>query len=117
MAFDDLVALAMKSNPQWGLAECQLWVPSKKLHHPNTAFRNWSNRPAMKDLFAKISAPTLILKADAEGELRQQNEEIANTLQNGTLVHIKDAKHNVHRDQKERLHVALKAFLGPYEGI
>jgi pimeloyl-ACP methyl ester carboxylesterase len=58
-----------------------------------------------------IAAPTLILKADAQGEVRKQNEEIAALLPNGRIVHIEGARHNVRRDQKEALIKALKAFL------
>lgn len=79
--------------------------------HPNTAFRNRSGRPAKSELFAKITAPTLILKADAQGKIRRQNEEVTKLLKNGRIVHIEGARHNVRRDQKERLLKALKAFL------
>jgi len=54
----------------------------------------------MSELFTRITAPTLILKADAQGEVRKQNEEIAALLQNGRI------------DQKERLLQALTEFLG-----
>jgi len=53
----------------------------------------------------------LILKADAEGEVRRENEDAAKLLRNGRIVHIKDAGHNVRRDQKERLLKVLKEFL------
>ena len=109
--FEELVAAAMENNPEWKLAECRLWAPSKQLHHPNTAFRNRGNRPDKKEQFPRIAAPTLILKADAEGEARKQNEEVTRLLQNGRIVHIKDARHNVRRDQKKRLLKALKTFL------
>ena len=45
----------------------------------------------MNELFAKITAPTLILKADAKGDVRTQNEEVAGILQNGKIVHIEGA--------------------------
>lgn len=109
--YADLVIQCMKGNPQWGLSECEYWAPSKRFHHPNTAYRNLGARPAMSDLFAKITAPTLILKADAEGDERKQNEEVAAILKTGKLVHVEGARHNVRRDQKERLLAALKAFL------
>jgi len=52
--------------------------------------------------------------ADAQGELRQQNEEIASLLKNGKLVHIEGAGHNVRRDQKQRTLDALRPFLAVY---
>jgi len=112
MTYEALVAQCMKSNPQWGRSECEYWAPSKRLHHPDTTLRSRSGRPAMSELFAKITAPTLILKADARGDEKKKNEEVAKLLKNGKIVHIKGARHNVRRDQKARLLKALKAFLG-----
>jgi len=110
--YEELVAQCLKNNPQWGRSECEYWAPSKRLHHPDTAFRSRSGRPAMSELFVKITAPTLILKADAQGDDRKKNEEVTKLLKNGRIVHVEGARHNVRRDQKERLLKALKAFLG-----
>ncbi|MDP7518474.1 MAG: hypothetical protein QGI17_15335, partial [Arenicellales bacterium] len=63
------------------------------------------------EIFGKITAPTLILKADAQGELRKKNIEVTSILKHGKIVHIDGAGHNVRRDQKQRLLKALKAFL------
>ena len=111
MTYQELVAQCLKNNPQWGRSECEYWAPSKRLHHPDTALRSRSGRPAMSELFAKITAPTLILKADALGDERKKNEEVAKLLKNGKIVHVEGARHNVRRDQKARLLGALKAFL------
>lgn len=110
--YDELVADCLKNNPQWGRSECEYWAPSKRLHHPNTAYRSRNGRPAMSELFTKITAPTLILKADVKGEERKRNEEVALLLKSGIIVHVEGARHNVRRDQKKRLLKALKAFLG-----
>jgi len=113
MTIDELVANCMKNNPQWGQCECEFWAPSKKLHHPNNAYRRLSGRgPEKSELFARITAPSLILKADAQGEVRKKNEQVARLLKNGKIVHVEGARHNVRRDQKEHLLKALKAFLG-----
>jgi len=111
MTFGELVADCMKNSPSWGLTECQTWAPSKRRHHPNTAIGPAAFRPAFKELFPKITAPTLILKADAEPEERKQNEEAASLLPNGKIVHIDGAGHNVRREQKQRLLEVLKPFL------
>ncbi len=110
--YEELVAQCLKNSPQWGRSECEYWAPSKRLHHPDTAFRNRSGRPPMSELFAKITAPTLILKADAQGDERKKNEEVVKLLENGKIVHVQGARHNVRRDQKGRLLNALKVFLG-----
>lgn len=61
----------------------------------------------------KITAPTLILKADDQGETRKQNIAVAEKLEHpfSRLVHVKGAGHNVRRDQKELALAALLPFL------
>ena len=61
--------------------------------------------------FAKITAPTLILKADAQGDLRTQNEEVARVLAKGKIVHITGAGHNVRRENKAQTIEVMRAFL------
>lgn len=109
--FDETVARCMKNTPDWGLEECRLWAPSKLLHHPNNAYRSFGGRPAMAELFQKIKLPTLILKADAPPDVRKRNEAVAKNLAHGKIVHIDGAGHNVRREQKHRLLVALNEFL------
>lgn len=108
---EDLVAGCMKNSPKWGRSECEFWAPSKRRHHPATAIINLGARPPMSELFAKITAPTLILKADAQGDLRKQNEEVAGKLRHGKIVHIEDAGHNVRRENKAQTLEILQAFL------
>jgi pimeloyl-ACP methyl ester carboxylesterase len=110
-AEEALVEGCMKNSPKWGRSECEYWAPSKRRHHPDTALIDNSKRPPMKDLLAKITARTLILKADAEEALKKQNEEIAGLLKNGKIVHIKGAGHNVRREGKEETIRVMKAFL------
>jgi len=106
-----LVAGCMKSSPKWGQSECEFWAPSKRRHHPATVLSNPAARPPMSELFPKIAAPTLILKADAQGDLRKQNEEVASRLQRGKIVHITGAGHNVRRENKAMTLEVLRAFL------
>ncbi|MCP4858681.1 MAG: alpha/beta hydrolase [Fuerstiella sp.] len=112
MSYDQIVAEQLKRNSGWGRSEIEIWAESKRQHHPNTAYRSRSGRPPMSDLFAWITAPTLILKADDQGELRQKNIEVTRILKQGRIVHIEGARHNVRRDEKQRLLRSLKAFLG-----
>jgi pimeloyl-ACP methyl ester carboxylesterase len=111
LTFEQLVAGCMKDSPKWGQSECEYWAPSKRRHHPYTVSGGAAYRPAMKDLLPKITVPTLILKADAQGELRAQNEEIARLLPKGRIVHIEGAGHNVRRENKAQSLEVLKAFL------
>jgi pimeloyl-ACP methyl ester carboxylesterase len=112
-SYDDLVKGCVESSPTWGLQECRIWAPSKRLHHPSNAdrYRTFAERPAMSELFAKIEVPTLILKADADEDTRTKNREVAATLSNGKIVHIDGAGHNVRREQKAALLAALRDFL------
>jgi pimeloyl-ACP methyl ester carboxylesterase len=107
----ELVAGCMKSSPKWGQSECEFWAPSKRRHHPATAAIGTGSRPPMTELFVKITAPTLILKADAQGDLRKQNENVAANLPKGKIVHIEGAGHNVRRENKAQTLEVLRAFL------
>lgn len=70
-----------------------------------------SGTMATGDSLAKIPVPVLILKADASPEVRQANEEAAQVMQNGKLVHIDGAGHNLHHDELERTVAVLAEFL------
>jgi pimeloyl-ACP methyl ester carboxylesterase len=107
-----LVAECMKHSPKWGKSECEIWAPSKRRYHPYTVRLTPAARPPMRELFPKITAPTLILKADAQGELRAQNEEIARLLPKGKIVHIAGAGHNVRREGRAETIEVLRVFLG-----
>ena len=109
--YEELVAQCMKNSPTWGQSECEYWAPSKRLYHPANMSRPWGGRPPMSELLEKITAPTLILKADAEGELRQINEKTASLLKRGKIVHIKGAGHNVRREGKQETLEVLNQFL------
>jgi pimeloyl-ACP methyl ester carboxylesterase len=111
-SLEELVEGCVKGSPKWGRTECEIWAPSKRMHHPDTALRGLGGRPPMVELFAKITVPVLILKADAPPEVRKQNEEVAAKLQHGRIVHIDGAGHNVRREEKASLLAALNKFLG-----
>lgn len=111
MTYEELIDRQMEGTPEWGMTALHFWALSKQLYHPNTAYRSPGDRPDMSELFVDIQCPTLILKADDQGEVREQNKEVAAILKNGELVHVAGAGHTVHWDQKERFLEALKAFL------
>jgi pimeloyl-ACP methyl ester carboxylesterase len=110
--WDETYAGCLKNSPKWGASECSYWVSSKRRHHPFTASGTAAVRPAMQELLPKIAAPTLILKADAQGELRDANNAAAKLLPKGALVHITGAGHNVRRENKEMTVAEMKKFLG-----
>ena len=65
----------------------------------------------MRELFQTITAPTLILKADAQGDVRAQNDAVTRVLAKGTIVHIAGAGHNVRREGRDETIAVLRAFL------
>jgi pimeloyl-ACP methyl ester carboxylesterase len=112
--FDDLVATCSRQTPKWDIVDCQYWALSKKQYHgPYTdeAWQAMSGTMATGDSLAGIPVPTLILKADASAEARTANAEAASVMQNGRLVHIDGAGHNLHHDELERTVEALTEFL------
>jgi pimeloyl-ACP methyl ester carboxylesterase len=64
-----------------------------------------------QEMLSKITAPGLILKADAPPETRKLNEEAAKVIPHGKLVHIDGAAHNLHHDQRKRTVDELNMFL------
>lgn len=111
MSFDELFAGCMKGSPTWGESECGYWVPSKQRHHPFTVMGGANYRPSMPELLPKITAPLLIIKADAQGEAKTANEETTRLAPKGQIVHIKGAGHNVRREGKQDTFDAMKKFL------
>jgi pimeloyl-ACP methyl ester carboxylesterase len=112
--FDSLVVTCRKQNPKWDPVDCQYWALSKKQYHgPYTTaqMQAMTGTMAIGDSLARITAPALILKADAPPEIRKRNEEIARIMKNGKLVHIDGAAHNLHHDQRKRTVEVLTAFL------
>ena len=109
--YEELLAECMSNSPGWTRSECEYWARSKRLYHPRLAARKTGERPAIADLFEKITAPTLILKADAQGDDRVKNEQVAGILRNGRIVHIEGAGHCVHRDRMSQSLAVLREFL------
>jgi pimeloyl-ACP methyl ester carboxylesterase len=113
-SFDDLVAVARRDNPKWDMVDCKYWALSKKQYHGAYSNETWqamSGTMGTGDSLAKITAPALILKADAPPETRKANEEAAKVMQKGRLVHIDNAAHNLHHDQLQRTVDVLNEFL------
>ncbi|MEO7890010.1 MAG: alpha/beta hydrolase [Vicinamibacterales bacterium] len=112
--FDDLVAKCRRQTPKWAVADCQYWALSKKQYHgPYTSEASQAMTGSMRtnDALAKITAPAVILKADATPEVRKQHLEATKVMQKGKLVHIDGAGHNLHHDQLARTVEVVKEFL------
>lgn len=112
--FDEWVATCRRQESRWDLADCQYWALSKKQYHgPYSAPQMQAIRGTMvlADSLSRITAPTLILKADAPREVRAANLKAASVMKNGRLIHVDDAGHNLHHDQRARTVDLLTEFL------
>lgn len=113
-SYDELVAKCHRDSPKWDLVDCEYWALSKKQYHgpyTNEAWQAMSGSMRTGDALAKITAPALILKADAPPETRKAQLEAASVMQHGKLVHIDGAAHNLHHDQLARTMEVLTEFL------
>lgn len=62
-------------------------------------------------MYPKIIAPTLILKADADKDSRQQHLKVAELLPNGKLIHIDGTSHLVRKDKPVETESQIRIFL------
>ena len=111
-SYDELVAQCGRESPKWDLLDCQYWAVSKRLFHGS--YQSGARMPMggnTGETLAKITAPALILKADAPPEVRKANDEAAKVMKNGKLVHIDGAAHNLHHDQRQRTVKEINSFL------
>ena len=67
--------------------------------------------PHLADAFPRIECPALVLRADCDVEERVRDLALAETLQNGRLVHVPDATHDVVRSQRDAALREIRAFL------
>jgi pimeloyl-ACP methyl ester carboxylesterase len=112
--FDDLVAACRTQNSKWDPVDCQYWALSKKQYHSpysTTEMQAMTGTMQIGDSLSRITAPALILKADARPEIRKRNAEAASVMKDGKLVHIDGAGHNLHHDQRKRTVEVLTDFL------
>jgi pimeloyl-ACP methyl ester carboxylesterase len=113
-SYDELVAQCRKESPKWDVRDCQYWAMSKRLYHGSyNPPAPGSGMPRMntQEVLGKITAPALILKADAPADVRKANDQAASALRNGRLVHIDGSGHNLHHDQRQRTVQEFISFL------
>jgi pimeloyl-ACP methyl ester carboxylesterase len=99
-------------HPGWTDLDYGLWAESKLLVDPDVVdiLRGEGFGNAV-ETYPRISAPTLILKADAEGERREVHRQLASSLVNGRLVHIDGAGHVIRNDRPEETELEIRRFL------
>ena len=102
-----------KYHPGLNMFEYDLWAESKHLAHPNvTNILREGGFGNPIEIFPKIKAPTLILKAEATKEqYKQKHLETAALLSNGNLIHIKGTSHLVRHDKPDITELEIRKFL------
>jgi pimeloyl-ACP methyl ester carboxylesterase len=107
----ELLQLAAEAGHRdWTEAEQLEWARSKSQVSSNVMGTGKTMGTIPQD-FPKIVCPVLILKADADAETRQKNEAAAATIPHGKIIHVKDAGHNVRRENWADLTRYLDEFL------
>ncbi len=101
-----------KRHPGWSDFEYDHWAEAKLLVSLNVVevIRDEALREPSK-IYPKITAPMLILKADADKENRQKHLKVSELLQNGKMVHIDDAAHLVRQDKPAETERQIRIFL------
>ena len=113
-SYDELVAKARRENSKWGMVDCQYWALSKKQYHgayTKEGQQAMSGTMMTGDALAKITVPSLVLKADASPEGRKANDEAVKDLKLVKLVHVDGARHNLHHDELGRTVKEINEFL------
>jgi pimeloyl-ACP methyl ester carboxylesterase len=113
-SFDNFVAACGRQNPKWDPVDCQYWALSKKQYHgtyTEAQRQSVMGTMSLADALARITAPALILKADAPPEVREANAKAASVMKNGKLIHVDNAAHNLHHDQRAKTVELLTEFL------
>lgn len=112
--YDALLAACGRQNVMWDLVDCQYWALSKQQYHgpySQTQMAAMRGLTPPADALPRITAPALILKADATPEVRQGDLAAAAVMKTGKLVHIEGSNHNLHHDKRARTVELLKTFL------
>ncbi len=106
-----------KRHPGWSEFEYDHWAEAKLLVSSDVVkvLKGDGMGEPPTEIYSKIIAPTLILKADAAEENRKKHLEIAGLLPNGKLVHIDGATHLVRQDKPAETERQIRAFLDGLE--
>lgn len=99
-----------RAHPGWAAEEVHQWAIAKQKVSPDIA-ETFQHMPVLDELFRRIKCPTLILKADADPQTKQENERVASLLEKGQMVHVSGAGHNVRRDRFAQSVQLVQQFL------
>lgn len=113
-SIDELVEKCRKDNPLWPEIELHPWAESKKQFDYNFLKRPTGFLHSWQEVYQAIRCPTLLLTADpAKGAI--VNPETAGKVvsdnKNIQVIYIKDAGHNIRRENYPAYIKAVQDFL------
>ena len=108
----ELVKLSRTESPLWAEADREPWAEGKS-EFTTRVLETMRQLPQIAPLLPRITAPTLILKADAPPDQSRRHARAASAI-HGRLVHIDGAAHNIHRDQPAAMLAAIRDFLAAH---
>lgn len=109
----ELINLARtERHPGWPDLEYDHWAESKRLVVPQVVdILEDSEFGNPREFFTKITAPTLLLKADVEEKYRQRHHTAAQCLPNGLCIHIDGTGHVMRNDKTAEVERTIRSFL------
>lgn len=109
---------ALRENPRWAEEEIVPWSDSKvEFDVELLNLRGTFHVVAWREVLSQITCPILLLTGDPElGALVTPHtaEEASKIWQNGEVVHLHGAGHNIHRDRYEETMATVRAFLSAH---
>jgi pimeloyl-ACP methyl ester carboxylesterase len=110
----ELIADRRAESPKWSEDELVPWAEAKRQVSPNIVEIAFSLYIPWRSLIRRIDCPILLLTADPGAGAHvtpEMAEEVASLWRDGRVVQIKDAGHNIRREQFERYMASVTAFL------
>lgn len=113
-ALAELISDCRDQAPNWSEHEFMPWAEAKHQVSPNVVEIAYSLQLPWRSMFMQINCPILLLTADPHSGARITPEiasEAASLWPDGRVVNIRNAGHNIRRDQFEKYLAALHVFL------
>ena len=110
----EVVASGKTQHPTWDDIEWGPWADSKLQLSPHVVAAAAPTSTPWQDVVRKITCPTLLITADNSlGAIVTPEiaEEAASIWQDGRMVHIPEAGHNIRREQFEKFVEVVSSYL------
>ncbi len=111
---DELIALCRQRSPTWHEDELGPWADAKLQAHAAGMGRYSPKAASWRELFARVTCPVLVIRADNERGSMVTPEaaaEAARLFPQVSVAHVPGAGHNVRRENYAGFMEAVTAFL------